>query len=177
MEISEIYETSHIDEDDAYVDAIAAEILPSNAALLLEALSLELPLSRYGLHHLKRIRKDKLSSNLKALILLCPFKNSDDWRGVSVIDKFVNTAVFKVPKYSPNSRQEFESWRIHWPINFRPSELDRDREKGFKESEKALIESFILDKLKLDEQNIFDETGRLNCGAVMVNPVNNEVRK
>lgn len=63
----------------------------------------------------------------------------------------------KVGKYEPMNRQEFELFSEFWPINFHPSELAREREKGLEKEEIVQINSFVEELLK-DHQRLKDFT-------------------
>lgn len=80
----------------------------------------------------------------------------------------------KAAKYPPENRIEFELWNKHWPINFHPGELERQRQKPFTTEEMKTFQEFheILEKEMEINHKEFE---LMNFGAFLVNPLNNQI--
>lgn len=238
MEIEEVYEKQLLlNVENELVPCLVGFIDASLAAQLLDRLSYEdaLPLSRYGLSHLKRIRKHSKqnnprkntgtvmqnesmaidtsvdmkehgdliqepralqdstqadnASNISTLeaksklvqILLVPTSYRNDIsrvfqsvEGLSM-SMIQDTITVDVPRYMPNHREEFDTWVKYWPINFRPSDADREREKGLPKCDVDLICAHLAGLQ--DECKHMKSLARSSAASGMiVNPLNNKVR-
>ena len=215
------------ENEDCLVKCVAAHIDPALAAFLLDRLGREdaLPLERYGLGHLKRIRRftspiynrqsgipliipagitnesiekeernlDKDSENSPLIvdnnkmikkskpvqILLVPETHNDDISSIfgSLVDlnedMLTDKFLVSVAKYMPNYREEFDKWVPYWPINFRPSDADREREKGLPNEDIEIMRRHMIEVL-LECDNLKEICGS-DRGGVIVNPIGNKV--
>jgi hypothetical protein len=183
IRIEEIFgQNSLIEESVALIEAIAARALATNSSELLDYLSRDdaLPLQRYGLSHVKRIRRSSVRGEVDVLLL--PKSSSEDLAAVlerlSLLKPgiIIDTLTVQVSQYAPSYREEFEALGKHWPINYHPSEEDRERKKGFSEAEFEVIKGFI-DLLQEEDVASMSLYGCKGKAAMIVNPGNNQVRR
>lgn len=184
--IKEIIEYRVYSEDELLIDAIVCQISPKLASKAMLVLSMFLPLHKYGLSHLKRIRKDEIENKLE--IILCPEANRIDLEifrqqvisptenisiePLEIKDIFTTTMPMYnmlVPRYSPNFKAELDRWVIHWPIHFRPSLLEREKEKGLGDEEIETVREF-MSLVDDDARKILEISGVNDGGALIVNP-------
>lgn len=170
MNIEEIINLEERNECDILVEVAIANIEGKKASELLVALSSELPLQKYGLEHLKRIRKDKEQIQ----IVLAPIGFDESLISLKTSSLLGERSMTRVSKYLPRNRNEFDAWGKYWPINFRPSELDRCRERGLPLDEVKIVAEW-LKVLEDVDKNFFHLHNKDNFGALIVNPSNNKV--
>ena len=177
------------------VEVYICDIAPKQASFTLQLLAESLPLQRYGLSHLKRVRRlksDEFSSSGKyeysLQVLLCPTTEydyvSEDTKVALGIQDKSKMVIVNACKTSPQTRDEYESWTTMWPTFFRPTELDRDREAGTHVEEDLNMVSQYMKLLEADCDECVqlalqipdvDEasTESLNVsGGIVVNPEN-----
>ena len=154
--------------------------------LLIQRLLLNLKFS-----HLKRARKSEslISNNstdsVKNMIevILCPYEELENL-STDIREKFPTIKKLPVCKYEPATRAEFDSWGKLWPVHFRSSEQERNREKGLSDEEVSQI-CMSLHYLNRDIDGMRDKLGKLGCmnssismskaGGVVINPLNSVV--
>ena len=86
-----------------------------------------------------------------------------------------DTLILKASKIEPNCKEEFKRFGMFWPVNFHPSQQERDREKGISPSDLSSIYANIT-QLKEDKANVCKLLAKVDCGgAIIVNPSNNGV--
>ena len=161
-------------EEQVRVRVVVGEVSPRDTSGLLESLSMAFPLHRYSLGHLKRVRR----KSEKLEVLLCP-EQERDALPEDIRSKLVATSSVVVCKVPPLTRGEFEEWNTWWPTNFRPNDVDRQREKGHSEEELELASAFMR-RARSDEARCREYYGDAYCanavgGGVIVNPMNNRV--
>ena len=172
----EIVPKRSLDTSDTTLSVVIADIEPKHASSLLLRLSDELPLSRFGLDHLKRIRKLDGNKSQRLQLLLY----TSDSEGVVLSEevksmvKMSNIQHTVAAKYVPETREEFQSWGQHWPIVFRPSELNRDRDRGLPVDEADTLGQYI-DALDLVERRFSENLGISDYGSIIINPVNGKI--
>jgi tRNA-specific adenosine deaminase 3 len=91
----------------------------------------------------------------------------------------IKSRIVNVSTYLPENKSEFEEWGKIWPINFRPNELDKEREKGHNESDKNKCIKY-MNLAKEDSKNCESVYNNLenmkgNFGAIIVNPNNSKI--
>ncbi len=162
--------------EEALVQVVTISIKNKDTKKILDVLCKEVPLEEFELLHLKRVRKKK-DENDMVEIVVCP---SSSYRTLStsvqdVCDQYPKDEVV-VARFSPTSKTEFKDWSQYWPINYHPSELERNREKGLSEDEIIAISTFH-NKLISDNNSIIESTnGRFQTHAgFIVNPVTQEL--
>ena len=74
--------------------------------------------------------------------------------------------MIKVCKYVPHSRKDAYTWGKMWPVQFRPNELDRIRDKGLSERE---MRQMYIGYQELRKLSTEDSTGQ---AALIMNPQN-----
>jgi hypothetical protein len=126
------------------------------------------------LEHLKRIRSTKLDSSILLQIIICPEDCFDRLVPEDLRTSLNDISVVNVPRFAPHSRSDFEEWGQLWPIQFRPSEVDRAREQGLDEEESARLSRYMqmLDEV---DSSLERETGEKNQGVIVVNPANGAI--
>eukprot|EP01038_Epipyxis_sp_PR26KG_P006325 gene6325-8710_t len=232
--MEEVFIHRILNEDEILINVIITCIEPSLASQILSLFCTAIPLQTYNLEHLKRIRRpnhlnkfnaaispidsssietnnqqnDSLNelnenTNNKVHIIVCP-NNQYDALPQEIKDICQVNYVSNVSRLEPLNRQEFEKWNKYWPINYHPSQAEKEREKGLNtkelqsmssfllklEEEESLLKSFLLEKefIKNNSKNDYDDiivtlphfssyihaTGTMNCG-IIVNPSNNRI--
>ena len=158
-------------EEEVRVRVVVGEVSPRDTSGLLESLSTAFPLHRYSLGHLKRVRRQ---SN-KLEVLVCPEQERDELPE-GIRSKLLATNSVVVCKVPPLTRSEFEEWNTWWPTNFRPNDVDRQREKGHSEEELELASAFMR-LARSDEARCREYYGSASAvgGGIIVNPLNNRV--
>jgi tRNA-specific adenosine deaminase 3 len=147
LNVQEVLYFRELGEADAYVEVYVAEINPRKASTVLEGLTAAVPLQRYSLNHLKRVRRVRLGDGedpiafpdgttyqFRLQVLICPVKEyeylSEEVKhgfDVQDTDYLIKLCACKTP---PQTRAEFETWSVRWPAMYRPTELNRSRETG-----------------------------------------------
>jgi tRNA-specific adenosine deaminase 3 len=178
LEVTEILEDRTHAKNDFSSKAIVLRVSPQDTANVLQRFAEEVPLNRYGLGHLKRVRRTKFVAAAEAgyviEVLVCPEK--DLCMTPPGIQKLCerNSSIVEVPKYEPVTKEEYEVWNRHWPSNFRPNQLDKERERGFSEEEKKQI-LYYCNLVDADSQDCSTIMQRPLGGGIIVNPVNEQV--
>ena len=175
--VEEVIEVRAYDKEEFMINVVAAKIDPKEAASTLKHFSESIPLQRYNLEHMKRVRRERGDrENLE--IILCPEKDFGDMPADVLSRCKPETRVVKIPKCPPITRVEFEEWGKDWPVMFRPNATDKERERGYAEKELQLIESFMTivsdDTSKLDDITMRKSFGWKE-GGIIVNPENCKV--
>jgi hypothetical protein len=163
---------------DLLLEVFVVTINPRMASVVLEKLSTLIPLEVYGLSHLKRMRAEKYTPNQTAekqlTIIICPVDKFDTVP-IEIQALCSSKQVVVVCKVNPETKEEFSNWSVHWPMNFHPTQLEKDREKGFTPAELDTMKQSVS-YLKQDEFNNRHMTDGVYCiGAVVVNPCNGRV--
>jgi tRNA-specific adenosine deaminase 3 len=168
-------------QEEVRVSVVVGEVNPRDTSSLLECLSTAFPLHRYSLGHLKRVRRQ----DNKLEVLLCPDQEKDALTD-DIRSKVLATRSVVVCKVPPITRGEFDEWNLWWPTNFRPNDVDRQREKGHSNEELELASAFMrlaqLDALRCREYfgdacegGVGGAGGGSAGGGIIVNPLNNRV--
>jgi len=183
-----------------YTDVFIGTINPITASQLLEKLAVDLPLPQFHLNHLKRIRRivnernkiDDLSgdsignidtpdvenkhSNIILEVIICPVTYVDYVDMTLYNEKFISIRSTRVPKFEPNTYDEYMHANSVWPTSFKRNH------KSFQGSlDEILSSEFIIKnnmKLALDDINrckIDFKWESDKCGSIIVNPINNMV--
>jgi tRNA-specific adenosine deaminase 3 len=189
MLFEEVIDIDPVPADEKYISVVVAEIPPPRASALLQLLSDKLPLERFNLEHLKRIRRidsippesgaivneEGKKGNFSLEILLCPEKDSSLIQDIMV--DYPKRCIRTVCKYYPRNRAEFEEYReVSWfPILFRPNDLDRERERGLSDEFVASTSKFmqLVEEDSLDISRVTAALGEALTdlsGAVLVDP-------
>lgn len=158
-----------ISEDEALIEVIAAEIDPKHASSLLIQLSENLPLEKYSLSHLKRIRKNM--GNLE--ILLCP-KTCEVDIPISFHEFFKQMIQVQVMKFPIENRKEFEKYSKFWPLNVRLTDSNKSQNNEISSDNQQLILRY-LSLVDVDAKNITSISSQIGGGCILVNPENNKV--
>lgn len=136
----------------------------------------DVPLEEYELLHLKRVRKKKEENDMVE-IAVCPYSSYHTLKSSvqEIRDQYPKETI-PVARYSPISKTEFKDWSQYWPINYHPTELERNREKGLDEAELAAITKFRK-RLESDNENIaaMSDSNFLHHAAILVNPITQEI--
>lgn len=176
MKVIEIVIDRSTTLEESLVHVITISVKNRDTKKILDVLCKEVPLEEYELLHLKRVRKKK-DENDMVEIVVCP---SPSYRTLNasvqdICDQYSKDEVL-VAKFSPISKMEFKDWGQYWPINYHPSELERNREKGLSEDEIAVISKFHT-KLESDNTNIIQLTNAQfqNHAAFIVNPMTQNI--
>jgi tRNA-specific adenosine deaminase 3 len=180
MRVVEIYERRHCDPNESNIDVIVASIVPQSASRLIRIISDRLPLADFGLDHARRAHKNESSGNLE--LLICPvdtFASLASPKLDDIKNELLSNRVVSLLKYAPRTKKELEAGRVNWPLVFKPSELDKEREKGVSGEEVALVVKKI-DFANADAHQMkINECLNGSCvspvGAVMVNPSNGSI--
>lgn len=173
-EITEALNNKQIDFN-AEVEVCITCIEPKKASLVLSKLSQKLPLEDFDLGHLKRIRPVLKENKRKELqLILCP---ATEWMNYcdDLGQDIGSLEIIKVPKYSPQNREEFIERGKLWPINYRPNQMDREREKGLTETEITYITQNFSKLLQTVENSDLCITENLKDGGIIINPVNEKI--
>lgn len=174
--------------DEIMVEVVVAQIDPKQASEILQEFATLLPLQRYNLDHMKRVRRNLVDRDILE-ILMCPLRCIDDVPAcLKEKCKPDTSRITSVPKIKPMSRTEYEEWSREWPTMFRPNARDKERERGFNALEIAQHSDF-MSLVEIDSKNVSahwetlrnKENGRnsdiaLNGGGIVVNPQNGMVR-
>jgi len=171
------------------VAVVVGEIAPKDTSSLLEQLASSFPLHRYSLSHLKRVRRQQGEGG-KLELLLCPESEQNELPA-DLRAKLQSTAIVSVCRVPPLTRAEYEEWNGWWPTNFRPNEVDREREKGHSPEELRTVREFMrlvtqdaercreFYLSKLPPGHTVDAAGGAggpdSGGGIVVNPANNRV--
>lgn len=183
--------------EDIRIEVLVGEIAPRDTSSLLEQLTQTLPLHRFALGHLKRVRRQQRDNGapFKLELLLCPV-GSMDLLPTELRAKLLSINTLHVCKVPPLIRSEYEVWNGWWPTNFRPNEVDREREKGHSPEELFEVASFMrlvaqdakrcrefytqhchfsADITEVDSSSLGGGGGPCSGGGIMVNPTTNRI--
>jgi len=196
--MEEVVTTRSLDSpEDIRIEVLVGEIAPRDTSSLLEQLTLTLPLHRFALGHLKRVRRQQRDNGAppKLELLLCP-AGSMDQLPTELRAKLLSINTLHVCKVPPLIRSEYEEWNGWWPTNFRPNEVDREREKGHSPEELLEVASFMrmvaqdaercrefymqhchlsADITGVDSSSLGGGGGPCSGGGIMVNPTTNRI--
>jgi hypothetical protein len=215
VDLKEILALRSVSTDDIWIECVAYSINPRDTSKILGALNSLAPLQRYGLGHLKRVKRTILADDVPDStfsdggsyrftleVLLCPQTEvaylSDEAKSAAHVSAADATKVVRVCRFEALDRKELEIFTKEkksptgidegWPVNFRPSLDVRTRDAqgtvyGHSKEELQFV-GHIVTIAKADA----DMTGALchdtevpptittsRGGAVVVNPVNNQV--
>ena len=203
--MEEVVSLRQLKPEEVCVEVAVGVINPKDTSSLLEQLSSAAPLHRYALSHLKRVRRSESQGGSgadggggpKLELLLCPASELEELPA-DLRAKVQSTSSVRVCRVPPQSRAEYEEWNGWWPTNFRPNEVDREREKGHSAEELQTVADFMrlvaqdAERCREfygpgsnggdgngDGSDGFDcvggAGGPASGGGVMVNPANNRV--
>jgi hypothetical protein len=176
-ELKEVVHCRETHESELCVRIMVGAVVKKEAAALLQQLSAEYPLQAFDLGHLKRAKKST-SGALEVVVCTEAAYSATIPEGI----KAKLTDVHAVDTYSeaPESRAEWERWSANWPIHYRPSDLERNRQKGFTAADSARAEHFL--RLAEDDAQAYSEEERCAGvettgmrGGVVVNPLSDKV--
>lgn len=137
--LEEVVALAPVPEHDKYAEVVTSQLTPKLASSALLHLSNAVPLEKFNLEHLKRIRRTSEDANPNEAfyleILLCPVKDLH-LLDADVLERYPVKRIVQVCKYTPRNRAEFDEYKeiSYFPILFRPNDLDREREKGISEA-------------------------------------------
>ncbi len=107
-------------------------------------------------------------------IIVCPARNFNELNAdiLSVLGSEFREVL--VSTCSPQTRSEFSAWGNLWPINFRPTENDRERELGVSAENTDLFNHYmgIVFELESKFKNLY---GKESFGALIVDPTSNKI--
>jgi len=176
-ELKEVVHCRETHESELCVRIMVGAVVKTEAAALLQQLSAEYPLQAFDLGHLKRAKKSP-SGALEVVVCTEAAYAATIPEGI----KAKLTDVHAVDTYSeaPESRAEWERWGTNWPIHYRPSDLERNRQKGFTATDSARAERFL--RLAEEDAQAYSEKERRGGveatgmrGCVVVNPLSDKV--
>lgn len=175
-----IIERTFASIEEVLVNVIIITIQSNEANDILGYLCKELSLHTFDLIHLKRIRKNIETNQLE--LIVCPESYALTDEILEKLGKY-DQKIVPVPKYEPQNKKEFKSWAGYWPMNFHPSEDEREREKGFSEQEKQEIHQNLYKLLEdrenvlkfYQENNYHDVDKQSMAGGIMINPKGNKL--
>ncbi len=144
----------------------------------------------FQLGHLKRIRKCMIEEKSKPKegttdektcttvleLIICPSETTIP-RDISAL--LPVTRLVNVCKYPPRSRQDAQEWGQLWPVQFKPNENDRIRDRGLSEHEMLQV-----DHGRKELQRVISMHRLQNCttvesvqtsAALIMNPENSTV--
>lgn len=178
MKLEEIKDQRNLEDDEIYITAIACEIEPKQASMILEKFCTLLPLQQYGLGHLKRMRRtilleenDKRNTLLE--ILVCPEKYFEKIP-LELLNYCNKKNIVKVSKVPALNKNEFEEWGRIWPSSYRPNLIERERENGPTQEHIESVKKY-MELVKEDKIRSEIELKKKNNGGIIVNPVNEMV--
>lgn len=173
--------------EEIMVEVVVAQIDPKQASEILQEFATLLPLQRYNLDHMKRVRRNLIDREVLE-ILMCPVRCIDDVPAfLKEKCKPDTSRTISVPKIKPMTRTEYEEWGREWPTMFRPNASDKERERGFHATEMAQHSYFmsIVEKDSKDVSEYWSTVGgtandlnldiALEGGGIVVNPQNGMV--
>ncbi|KAI9595291.1 cytidine deaminase-like protein [Syncephalis fuscata] len=115
------------------VDVYVTQVDPKAVSTVLRFAEKQLPPCTQ-LNHLKRIRREwpdpQRKDQFVLTILLCPVQEIKDTAPLTLtelqtridtaeLSSLINPTVAAVPRHAPLTRTQFDTWRVHWPMNFR----------------------------------------------------------
>ena len=120
--------------------------------------------------------KNKKTSTTLELII-CPQEN------LSTIPEDISmmlpvTRLVDVCRYAPKSRQDAQDWGKLWPVQFKPNEVDRIRDRGLSQQEMLQIDQGRKELLKvISMQKLEDRAieSTESSAALIMNPSNSTV--
>lgn len=173
--------------EEIMIDVVVAQIDPKQASEILQEFATLLPLQRYNLDHMKRVRRSLVDRDILE-ILMCPVRCTDDIPAyLREKCKPDTTRITCVPKIKPMTRTEYEEWGREWPTMFRPNASDKERERGFTDVEMAQ-HSYFMSMVEADSKDVSAHWAlvggcanglnldiALEGGGIVVNPQNGMV--
>ncbi|KAI8603430.1 cytidine deaminase-like protein [Dissophora ornata] len=163
-------ETRPLEPENVYI----ATIEPSNTNNVLKFVRSKLPPTK-GLDHLKQIRKATQDTAIKLDIILCQESaiTSKDLAQLieeAGLSKIVVPRIHAVPMYPPLTRNQFEIWKMAWPITFRE---DMSRHPEISDSELETIMGHMRYTWELIEHAT--SQGEVPSIAAIVDPATQQV--
>jgi hypothetical protein len=179
------YRTYSVEE--IMVEVVVAQIDPKQASEILQEFATVLPLQRYNLDHMKRVRRSLIDRDILE-ILMCPVRCIVDVPAyLKEKCKPDTSRITSVPKIKPMTRTEYEEWGREWPTMFRPNASDKERERGFNAVEMAQ-HSYFMSIVEIDSKDVSVHCATaggtanglnldvaLEGGGIVVNPQNGMV--
>lgn len=157
-------------------EVLTCKIEPKQTSKILSILSTELPLGKYKLEHLKRVKK---ISNSIHVLLCTPLGDSNEKNILERIPenvkkllskleiKYENVEIQQVCSIAPVDREEIDFWNKKWPIvnhlKCRPKEFTIEEDLTIDELLNA--KKFMMEAINVAQ----------GVGAVIVNPKTNEI--
>ncbi len=181
--VNEVVITKSYTNDELLCKVIVITIDPRMASEILEKFSVTIPMESFFLSHLKRMRAEVTIVNgvkvKKLSIIVCPEVSLDSMSS-EIKDLCMEHQILEVCRISPETKKDFSDWSLLWPMNFHPSHLEKDREKGLSDAELQAIHQSVLhleqDEAQLKQIHLSQECKSKTAyvgGAVIVNPENN----
>ena len=175
--IIELAASRKITASDIVTHVLVADIESKDTSYILKQLATLLPLQRFSMGHLKRVKKDRVSKSLEVLlgpeldVLSLP---------TSLTDLFKSKKMQQVCKLQPQSRVEYDEWSQWWPTFFRPNTVDRERERGISLVELKRISEYmkLVEADAIEVAKLRDTTSASSFigGGIIVNPLNEKVK-
>lgn len=140
-------ETSSLNtQDDLYSIALAIHVDPKNVSNIISILDTQMPFPRcYS--HVKRVKKMKILDNIELWVLVHIMESNDceeqikEWlKDQNIL--FSEISKFHVAKRPPKNRQEYELYKIAWPISFHEHHIEETNWKDLPESYRLKVLEF-----------------------------------
>lgn len=164
--------------ESSFLPAVIVSITPSMASEVMALFSDKIPLQKYGLVHLKRIKRadsGSITEGKKVVnVLVCPLYCATELPAeiMAICNKYP-TFVSYVSRHEPRSVQDFQRLSQQWPVNYYPSQLAREQQQGLSKNE-IYHASKCLKALLADETSMMEMCG-VRKSAVIVNPADNQI--
>jgi tRNA-specific adenosine deaminase 3 len=173
MRLSEVIQDNILPEYELKITVLVGVVQKKSASKLMSLLGEKHSLQSYGLTHLRRARSNKQSDTLEVIIspITVPLENID----VNVRDMLISTHSLETYRVEPRNKEQWQKWSLVWPMHFRPSNLDRERERGctIEEYNKSMKYMIIAEN---DEAKYSDkERQQSPRGGIVVNPENGKI--
>jgi hypothetical protein len=187
--INEVIETrTFSDKDDIYITGIVGRVASKDTSSVLAKLADLLPLHHFGLGHIKRARKFRMSqdSNTDTTtssnhiipeiteVFICP-AHSFDYVPTELTSSLLSTATYQVCRIPPETAEEFSNWGKQWPIQYRPNETVRKFMRGLPQDDIPMHSYFM--SLARQDGSHFMNNATNNCSSSQDNSTNNNILK
>jgi len=173
--VKEIIIERDYDTNDVLVDVFVVTVKNKSTKEILDLLCKQVPLEQYELLHLKRVRKKKNENDLVEIVI-CPVTSYNKLESSvrAYCDQFSKETV-SVAKYQPITKAEFKEWGQYWPVNYHPSEDERNQEKGLTAEELQHIARLCKELETVNTLLAAGTNDVLSChGALLVNSTTNQ---
>ncbi len=180
VRLAEIVHKRENPESQLVIRVVVGSVEKKGAAKVLQSLSTDHPLQKYNLGHLKRARPSKDKSSGLLELVVCTEALYDAEIPDSIKALLSDVRVVNTYSVEPESKDEWERWTVNWPIHYRPSDLERNRAKGFTPEQGRKADEYL--RLAEADAAAFSEGERTAGhplvgmrGGVVVNPENGKV--